>query len=110
MLRRPPRSTLFPYTTLFRSRRVVGVREVGCPHEPIGAESLGERRDGALVGIARDPHPLAEVVARLLLQRHARADERVAVDRVDAVEPVTDPPAARLEHQHLQTRNLSNTP
>src|SRR5947199_5214349 len=24
MLRRPPRSTLFPYTTLFRSRAVVG--------------------------------------------------------------------------------------
>src|SRR3712207_8388671 len=25
MIRRPPRSTLFPYTTLFRSRRVVDV-------------------------------------------------------------------------------------
>src|SRR5690349_23082521 len=40
MLRRPPRSTLFPYTTLFRSRLVGGThawngirpqhREVGC--------------------------------------------------------------------------------
>src|SRR5260370_29762740 len=26
MIRRPPRSTLFPYTTLFRSRRPVGIR------------------------------------------------------------------------------------
>src|SRR5256885_6176482 len=26
MIRRPPRSTLFPYTTLFRSRRLVGMR------------------------------------------------------------------------------------
>src|SRR5256885_12728924 len=26
MIRRPPRSTLFPYTTLFRSDRVVGPR------------------------------------------------------------------------------------
>src|SRR5256885_4436109 len=26
MIRRPPRSTLFPYTTLFRSRAVVGAR------------------------------------------------------------------------------------
>src|SRR3712207_8480522 len=26
MIRRPPRSTLFPYTTLFRSGRVTGVR------------------------------------------------------------------------------------
>src|SRR5258708_31258744 len=25
MIRRPPRSTLFPYTTLFRSHRLVGV-------------------------------------------------------------------------------------
>src|SRR5688572_32302945 len=28
MLRRPPRSTLFPYTTLFRSTREADVREV----------------------------------------------------------------------------------
>src|SRR3712207_9488760 len=27
MIRRPPRSTLFPYTTLFRSSRVVGEHE-----------------------------------------------------------------------------------
>src|SRR5690349_24233304 len=35
MIRRPPRSTLFPYTTLFRSRRasspVCGVSTVGAP-------------------------------------------------------------------------------
>src|SRR5437879_11652657 len=31
MLRRPPRSTLFPYTTLFRSRRVE-VLELVAPH------------------------------------------------------------------------------
>src|SRR3712207_7504129 len=29
MIRRPPRSTLFPYTTLFRSREDVRGREVG---------------------------------------------------------------------------------
>src|SRR3712207_6992696 len=29
MIRRPPRSTLFPYTTLFRSRTVVVVHGVG---------------------------------------------------------------------------------
>src|SRR3712207_8820487 len=28
MVRRPPRSTLFPYTTLFRSDRVVGEHDV----------------------------------------------------------------------------------
>src|SRR3712207_8309986 len=28
MIRRPPRSTLFPYTTLFRSRQVLGAADV----------------------------------------------------------------------------------
>src|SRR5687768_17768792 len=30
MIRRPPRSTLFPYTTLFRSRRRTAGRMQGC--------------------------------------------------------------------------------
>src|SRR2546427_7075757 len=30
MIRRPPRSTLFPYTTLFRSRLTGGSRERAC--------------------------------------------------------------------------------
>src|SRR2546430_3969471 len=50
MIRRPPRSTLFPYTTLFRSR-VVPVRE-------------GERQAGAARGAQEDATDLA------------RADER----------------------------------
>src|SRR3712207_7202817 len=33
MIRRPPRSTLFPYTTLFRSQTVVAVLAV----QPVGA-------------------------------------------------------------------------
>src|SRR3712207_8346472 len=40
MIRRPPRSTLFPYTTLFRSRRHGIVRRAG----------RGERRRDAAVG------------------------------------------------------------
>src|SRR3712207_7471586 len=38
MIRRPPRSTLFPYTTLFRSR------EVGVERGPAHAQSLGDLR------------------------------------------------------------------
>src|SRR3712207_7369011 len=39
MIRRPPRSTLFPYTTLFRSGRklAVGQRLVGCVQRARGA-------------------------------------------------------------------------
>src|SRR2546427_2859181 len=50
MIRRPPRSTLFPYTTLFRSEMLcdrVGViaggklRGVGAPGTIVGVKSLG---------------------------------------------------------------------
>src|SRR5689334_24851661 len=42
MVRRPPRSTLFPYTTLFRSRAQVGTEEARAPGDenPGGVESL----------------------------------------------------------------------
>src|SRR5436305_12050459 len=46
LIRRPPRSTLFPYTTLFRSRQVlelelVGVVAAGRPDHP---RQLGDRQ------------------------------------------------------------------
>src|SRR2546430_7154273 len=41
MIRRPPRSTLFPYTTLFRSREVVPVH-VSRSASPRDAEQLGD--------------------------------------------------------------------
>src|SRR5690348_18106889 len=49
MIRRPPRSTLFPYTTLFRSRREAVARgEAGArQHEPGHAGRNGERDAGA---------------------------------------------------------------
>src|SRR3712207_7946267 len=34
MIRRPPRSTLFPYTTLFRSRRSNAIEAIGAWFEP----------------------------------------------------------------------------
>src|SRR5256885_8070327 len=47
MIRRPPRSTLFPYTTLFRSRPALGV--------PVARRRLGDvvarDLDGLLLGL-----------------------------------------------------------
>src|SRR3712207_8981640 len=37
MIRRPPRSTLFPYTTLFRSDPAATVRRGGGPAQPVPA-------------------------------------------------------------------------
>src|SRR3712207_8271020 len=56
MIRRPPRSTLFPYTTLFRSR-------------PDADQLIG--LNGAAAG---DPHLVAEHVARVLGGRLVERD------------------------------------
>src|SRR3712207_7028901 len=61
MIRRPPRSTLFPYTTLFRSSRPAAggtARRLPLPqaagHQPgIAAPALGARVPGAAAGTAR---------------------------------------------------------
>src|SRR5256885_7528828 len=48
MIRRPPRSTLFPYTTLFRSLSPEGLRHLRRPRTP-GAPDAGSgyrRREG----------------------------------------------------------------
>src|SRR3712207_8370081 len=53
MIRRPPRSTLFPYTTLFRSRVGLDRRRIGIhpvDRLPIG---LHETVDGILPGLQR---------------------------------------------------------
>src|SRR3712207_8033690 len=54
MIRRPPRSTLFPYTTLFRSPSAVPVRR--CPSRclrPLGA-GQGDLEGSALRRVAED--------------------------------------------------------
>src|SRR5258705_805802 len=48
MIRRPPRSTLFPYTTLFRSHRLRIDLAAG---QHIGARAVGRAR-GAVLGLA----------------------------------------------------------
>src|SRR3712207_8166631 len=57
MIRRPPRSTLFPYTTLFRSARSRGRRRVdlradgrrsGAGHHRCPRRPDSERRDGLI--------------------------------------------------------------
>src|SRR5256885_12783905 len=69
MIRRPPRSTLFPYTTLFRSHEHVGQRAVGVDdHDLLG----GRRR---VLGFARSEEHTSELqspcnlVCRLLLEK-----------------------------------------
>src|SRR5258708_18214590 len=49
MIRRPPRSTLFPYTTLFRSRHVAGGRfSEGVLPRLVPGDSLRDRKSTRL--------------------------------------------------------------
>src|SRR2546426_6733023 len=78
MIRRPPRSTLFPYTTLFRSARQYGVATVqradpdspcesgGGMSESRGAGSVGHRRSEEHTSELQSP---CNLVCRLLLEK-----------------------------------------
>src|SRR3712207_7134013 len=61
MIRRPPRSTLFPYTTLFRS----WVEELAARYNALGPEALGDqrRRNGRAASL------LTEAVLAALAER-----------------------------------------
>src|SRR2546427_216469 len=80
MIRRPPRSTLFPYTTLFRSE-LVEIHEPGAARHESGLQALRDRllRDHALRDISsrrqRSEEHTSELqsqsnlVCRLLLEK-----------------------------------------
>src|SRR2546422_8590909 len=87
MIRRPPRSTLFPYTTLFRSVRETPRRRVamrcetfgeppppGLPQRPLGVSSLSNRITGISGGFRSEEHTSElqsrlHLVCRLLLEK-----------------------------------------
>src|SRR5256886_9001831 len=118
MIRRPPRSTLFPYTTLFRSQLATGVLsegqhasgvDVGAPKRPA--------RDGP-IRVPGAPQPALAIIREEVLARerretstaiHEPTDDGAAVrvgvlerrqhepggaarDRIVAVRPFHDPP------------------
>src|SRR2546430_13416781 len=73
MIRRPPRSTLFPYTTLFRSEQIVDVERV--IQQRIGC--LARHRIVAEVGVRSEEHTSelqsqSNLVCRLLLEKKKR--------------------------------------
>src|SRR2546427_7899760 len=71
MIRRPPRSTLFPYTTLFRSppRRVATRRRTRHPRD------ARDRKKGTRPGPRPPPHPGPEDVAQDVFLSFYRAEE-----------------------------------
>src|SRR2546430_11913881 len=77
MIRRPPRSTLFPYTTLFRSHQADG-NDAGpwrhCRDEIISREKALTRRDNLQLEARSEEHTSelqsqSNLVCRLLLEK-----------------------------------------
>src|SRR2546422_7358390 len=86
MIRRPPRSTLFPYTTLFRSP--IAVEPAAAAPDPGRARREGERE---------------HVVARRVLDQEARAGRR----RVERAEGRSEEHTSELQSRlHLVCRLL----
>src|SRR3712207_7057245 len=70
MIRRPPRSTLFPYTTLFRSRDVRTQQHGGHDHREGGLVVVRQRHDRLAAAVVQPGD--AEVAGAAGVGRQAR--------------------------------------
>src|SRR5947209_14382142 len=75
MLRRPPRSTLFPYTTLFRSKPAA--LETKGTYIQVGAFSVRENADELRLRVMRQLAGLSEVV-QVLIVGNLRSEEHTS--------------------------------
>src|SRR2546430_12489861 len=94
MIRRPPRSTLFPYTTLFRSVFIVPELHQPAPQVPV----KGLRADDLLVRQPELDRVQHEGVALRTSHAAVRADE--LLERGDLVH--VDRKSTRLNSSHSQ--------
>src|SRR5687767_15730733 len=76
MIRRPPRSTLFPYTTLFRSRREHPPRHGDRPVPPGRSPAGGTGRSPRSEEHTSELQSLAYLVCRLLLEKKKKTKIR----------------------------------
>src|SRR2546429_3035843 len=60
MIRRPPRSTLFPYTTLFRSEQALRVQLQDEVHAAAALDRALQNQHRAAAGVGGPAHPLLE--------------------------------------------------
>src|SRR5687768_17896368 len=88
-MRRPPRSTLFPYTTLFRSRQ--GARGVQLDKSIKATSGRGTGRTASVAAV-----PMELLIGNTGQRRHIR---QVPV-ALGEVEPVADRKSTRLNSSH----------
>src|SRR3989442_7682509 len=76
MIRRPPRSTLFPYTTLFRSINIPPKARVFDYRERIAAPGFIDRSEEHTSELQSRPH----LVCRLLLEKKKNVTGVASID------------------------------
>src|SRR5438105_11845126 len=97
LIPRQPRSTLFPYTTLFRSTKIAvatqDLHRIGRdPHRGVRREQLGHRRTAADAGKAprseehtSELQSRVDLVCRLLLEKKKTKKEIMQIDSREAI-------------------------
>src|SRR2546426_8088964 len=96
MIRRPPRSTLFPYTTLFRSRRPhrsgrADPAARGCE----AAQELRPRGAGRSEEHTSELQSPCNLVCRLLLEKKKKKTEGTERPRAKHLAPAASSPTLR---------------
>src|SRR2546422_3032798 len=93
MIRRPPRSTLFPYTTLFRSRR----RPRGAPApRRLSSRSAARAPQAWGTSVTRSEEHTSELqsrlhlVCRLLLEKKKKKREHKLMHKLHNKSPIQD--------------------
>src|SRR2546427_6947254 len=88
MIRRPPRSTLFPYTTLFRSHHALGLAG--------GAGRIDQRREILRLHGQRSEEHTSELqsqsnlVCRLLLEKKKKKKDAKTMQNIENTEVLSD--------------------
>src|SRR3989449_11346350 len=103
MIRRPPRSTLFPYTTLFRSHRRNGRRRARAPLAPVCARDGDTRRECPRGGRGVMANVLT-VVAKLSA-KPGKGDELATILREQVAAVVKAEPDCLVYRLHRSKEN-----
>src|SRR2546430_11938820 len=78
MIRRPPRSTLFPYTTLFRSATRSGLRVVRCPRSTAFLEGWQTPGCPSRSKMHAAGYPLYNGAGHRLVRKRGRSEEHTS--------------------------------
>src|SRR5256885_7152959 len=99
MIRRPPRSTLFPYTTLFRSLCLVAQSRNGLPKLSRPLHLPGARRSEEHTSELQSP---CNLVCRLLLEKK-NYDTRPTLLSLNEASMIWHSPASLVHFSHTST-------